>query len=191
MARIPFIPVICGPTASGKTGAAFALADEFPLEIISADSRQVVKHLDIGTAKPTPEENAKVTTHLIDIIEPGQRYSAFDFIEDAKRLIEEIQSRDKIPVIAGGTGLYMDALTRGMIEIDSQDMEIRQRLERETEELGAGAMHKRLEKIDPLEAAKIHPNNKVKVIRALEIYYLTGKPKSEIIVTGIYKKKRI
>jgi len=182
------IPIICGPTASGKTAAAVELADTYPLEILSADSRQIIKYLDIGTAKPTAEEMRRVPTHLINLIEPGERYSAFQFITDATRAIEDIHKREKLPVVVGGTGLYMRALSEGVVEIEDDDLEIRDRLEKEMDELGPEKMHERLENIDPLEATKIHPNNKKRVIRALEIYCLTGKTKSELIVTGAYRK---
>jgi tRNA dimethylallyltransferase len=182
------IPIICGPTAAGKTSLALEYAAEFPIEIVSADSRQIIKHLDIGTAKPTPQERAQAPMHLIDIIEPGERYSAFQFISDATRVIGEILGRGNIPVVVGGTGLYLRALVEGVVEIESDDMSIRDQLEKEMEEEGPENMHDRLMKIDPLEAARIHPNNRRRVIRALEIFYLTGKSKSEITVTGAYSK---
>ncbi|MBN1213242.1 MAG: tRNA (adenosine(37)-N6)-dimethylallyltransferase MiaA [candidate division Zixibacteria bacterium] len=182
------IPIICGPTASGKTAAALALADTYPLEIVSADSRQIIKYLDIGTAKPSAEELSRVPTHLINLIEPGERYSAFQYITDAVRVIKDIFERDKLPVVVGGTGLYMRALSEGVVEIEDDDLALRERLEKEMDALGSEKMYEKLENIDPLEAARIHPHNKKRVIRALEIYYLTGKTKSELIVTGAYKK---
>ena len=188
MAEKDFIPVICGPTASGKTSVALKLAETYPVEVVSADSRQIIKYLDIGTAKPTSEENSRVKTRLVDIIEPGERYSAFRFIDDANRAIREIIEAGRVPLVVGGTGLYMRALSEGVVEIENDDMAVRDRLEKEMEAKGAEAMHERLENIDPLEAAKIHPNNKKRIIRALEIYYLTGKSKSELVVTGAYRK---
>ncbi|PWB68375.1 tRNA (adenosine(37)-N6)-dimethylallyltransferase MiaA [candidate division GN15 bacterium] len=182
------IPIICGPTASGKTSLALALAAEYPIEIVSADSRQLVRHLDIGTAKPTAEEQARVPFHLIDVIEPGERYSAFRYIGDASLAIDQILKRGRIPVVVGGTGLYLRALTDGVVEIDQSDMTIRDQLEREMAENGPQAMYERLKQIDPLEAAKIHPHNRVRVIRALEIFHLTGKSKSEITATGGHRK---
>ncbi len=182
------IPIICGPTASGKTAVALELASHAPIEIVSADSRQLVRHLDIGTAKPTAAERARVPFHLIDIIEPGERYSAFRFINDATRVIKEILKRGHQPMLVGGTGLYLRALTDGVVEIEQGDMLIRQDLERQMDELGPEALHARLREIDPLEASKIHPNNRVRVMRALEIFYLTGKSKSEVTATGSYRK---
>lgn len=188
MPDFPSVPIICGPTGSGKTDVSLRLAESFPIEVVSADSRQIIRHLNIGTAKPTADERAKVRCHLIDIIEPGERYSAFRFIEDASRSIGDILSRANIPVVVGGTGLYLRALTHGVVEIESDDMKYREQLERELAELGADPLWQRLNDIDPLEAAKVHPNNHVRLIRALEIYYLTGKTKSDLVSTGAYKK---
>jgi len=184
----PVIPIICGPTGAGKTGVAVALADSFPLEVVSADSRQIVRHLYIGTAKPTAEESAAVAFHLVDIIEAGERYTAFRFIDDANAAIADILNRHRVPVVVGGTGLYLRALTEGIVEIEDTDLTIRERLEREMEEIGPEAMYARLEQVDPLEAAGVHPNNRVRVIRALEIFELTGRSRSELAVTGRYRK---
>ena len=144
-----------------------------PVEIISADSRQVIRRLEIGTAKPTPEEQQQAVFHLIDIINPGERYSAFQFLEDSDRLIGEILKRDRLPVVVGGTGLYLRALTEGVVEIDIKDMSIRERLEKQYDTEGPDSFHAELTRIDPLEAAKIHPHNKHHMIRALEIFYLS------------------
>lgn len=190
MAEDPRISIICGPTAAGKTSVALEYAENFPIEIVSADSRQIIKHLDIGTAKPTLEERAKAPMHLIDIVEPGERYSAFKFISDSGRIIKEILERGNIPIVVGGTGLYLRALVEGVVEIESEDMSVRDRLEHEMETEGPEKLHERLMKIDPLEAVKIHPNNRRRVIRALEIFYLTGKSKSELAATGAYAKPR-
>ncbi|MFZ1683574.1 MAG: tRNA (adenosine(37)-N6)-dimethylallyltransferase MiaA [Candidatus Zixiibacteriota bacterium] len=183
-----FVPIICGPTGSGKSSVVHKLAKIRPIEVISADSRQLVRHLDIGTAKPSQSERQEVPYHLIDLIEPGERYSAFRFIGDATRTISEIRKRGHLPVIVGGTGLYLRALTEGVVEIEEPDFALREKLEKEAEEVGSEQMHARLKAIDPLEAAKIHPNNRVKIIRALEIYYLTGKTKSELTASGSYRR---
>ena len=187
---ITFIPIICGPTGSGKTGAAVRLAEIFPIEVISADSRQVIKYLNIGTAKPTPEECKAVKFHLVDIIDPGERFSAFKFIDSADRVISDILSRDKIPIIVGGTGLYLKALSDGVVEIEEEDMAIREKLEEEMEQYGPEIMYDNLMRVDPIEAVKLHFNNQRRVIRALEIFYLTGKTKSEIVTTGKYFKSK-
>ncbi len=188
MPDLPPIPIICGPTGAGKTGVAVEAANRFPIEVVSADSRQIIRDLNIGTAKPTRREQAAVPMHLIDIIEPGERYSAFRFIDDANAAIEDILSRQSVPVVVGGTGLYLRALTEGIVEIDEEDLNIRRRLEAEMDELGPEAMHDRLASVDPIEAGKTHPNNRVRVIRALEIFELTGRSRSELAATGRYRK---
>ena len=167
--------MICGPTGSGKTAIAIALAGNYPVEIVSADSRQVIKYLNIGTAKPTSEERKRVRFHLIDIVEPGERYSAYRFASEAEKVIGEILDRQSIPLVVGGTGLYLLALSEGVVEIDENDMQLRERLEQEMKESGPDAMYRKLEGIDPLEAARLHPNNQVRVIRALEIGERSGE----------------
>jgi tRNA dimethylallyltransferase len=182
------IPVICGPTGSGKTAIAVGLARNFPIEIVSADSRQIIKHLDIGTAKPTAEEQAQVRFHLIDLVEPGERYSAARFIDDADRAITNIIASGRTPIVVGGTGLYLRALVEGVVEIESSTSEIRDELERQMAELGSEEMHRRLSEVDPVEAAGVHPHNRVRVLRALEIHRLTGRAKSELLASGAYKR---
>jgi tRNA dimethylallyltransferase len=182
------IPVICGPTGSGKTAVAVALSRSFPIEIVSADSRQIIKHLNIGTAKPTVEEQALVRFHLIDLVEPGERYSAAHFIDDADRAITQIIDSGRTPIVVGGTGLYLRALIEGVVEIESSNSEIREELERLMAELGPEEMHRRLCEVDPVEAAGVHPHNRVRVLRALEIYKQTGRAKSELLASGAYKK---
>ncbi|MDF1545293.1 MAG: tRNA (adenosine(37)-N6)-dimethylallyltransferase MiaA [bacterium] len=182
------LKVICGPTASGKTSAALKLSRHKQIEIVSADSRQIIKQLEIGTAKPTREEREQVAFHLLDLIEPGERYSAFKFIEDASTAIKDILNRGRLPVIVGGTGLYLKALSQGVVEVERGDSRVREKLESELDELGTEQMHRRLSEIDPDEAEKIHPNNKQRLVRALEIYELTGKSKSEIVASGEYRK---
>jgi tRNA dimethylallyltransferase len=187
VAETPKIPIICGPTGSGKTAAALELAAHFPIEIVNADSRQIIRHLNIGTAKPTSEERRRAVFHLIDIIEPGDSYSAVRFVSDATRLIKEILARGNRPLVVGGTGLYLRALSEGIVEIETGDMAVRERLQAELDQLGPDKMHERLMEIDPLEAVKVHPNNTVRVLRALEIHTLTGKTKSELMATGVYR----
>jgi len=176
------IPVLVGPTASGKTAVAFRLAEQIPgLELISADSRQIYRHLRLGTDKPSPEEIEKYSIRLVDFVEPGQRYTAFDFIEDARRAITLAREAGQKPFVVGGTGLYIKALIEGMVEIPDDDLAIRERLEKEAVEKGPEYLHRELEKIDPMEAVKIHPHNIKRLVRALEIFYITGKSKSELI----------
>ena len=182
------IPIICGPTGCGKTAVAVALAEQFPVEVISADSRQIIKYLDIGTAKPTKAECNKVTFHLVDLIEPGERYSAYRFVEDANLALEHVTVHGKLPLVVGGTGLYLKALTDGVVKIDNEDSSIRNRLESEMEHLGADAMFQRLTELDPDEASRLHPNNKVRVIRALEMCELTGRSKTELLAEASHLK---
>jgi tRNA dimethylallyltransferase len=184
----PAIAVICGPTGSGKTAAALTLAEKYPVEVVSADSRQVIKYLDIGTAKPTAEERGAVTFHLLDIVEPGERYSAYRFLVDAEAAIGRCLQMGNIPLVVGGTGLYLNALTNGVVEIpEDHDGLVRSRLETDLGRLGPKALHARLMQVDPDEARKIHPNNAIRVMRALEIFELTGKSKSQIVISGSYK----
>lgn len=186
----PRIPVICGPTGSGKTSIAVSLASTFPIEVISADSRQIIRRLDIGTAKPSAEEQQAVRFHLLDLIEPGERYSAYQFIGDADTAISDIVSRKRMPVIVGGTGLYLRALVDGVIEIESDNPEVRERLQKEMDKVGPETMHRRLAEIDPAEAQAIHPNNRIRVLRALEIHELSHETKSKLMTSGAYKKSR-
>ncbi len=182
------IPIICGPTGSGKTAIAVDLSRHFPVEIISADSRQIIKYLDIGTAKPLPDEQKLVTFRLIDVIEPGERYSAYRFIGDANTAVKATLCARRIPVIVGGTGLYLRALTEGVVEIENEDPSIRESLEKEMDTIGPDKMYEKLKAIDPSEAERIHPHNRVRLLRALEIYHLTGRSKSELTATGQYRK---
>lgn len=187
MAEIPVIPIICGPTGSGKTAAALELATQFPCELVNADSRQIIRRLDIGTAKPTAEERRRAVFHLLDIIEPGESYSVVRYLSDASRVIKEILARGNRSLVVGGTGLYLRALSEGIVQIETDDMVTREQLQAELDQYGADYMFDRLMEIDPLEAARIHPNNSVRVIRALEIYRLTGKTKSELVSSGAYR----
>ena len=184
------IPVICGPTASGKSAIALELAEQFPLEIVSADSAQVVRYLNIGTAKATRRQQEIAPTHCIDLIEPGERYSAFRFIHDADAAIDDILSRGKLPVVVGGTGLYIKALMHGIVATDKPDPEIRIRLEHDAKSNGAESLHRRLGELDPESAAEIHPANLIRVVRALEINIATGMTRSQLKASGVHKKSR-
>ena len=169
------IIVVCGPTASGKTGLSLVLAEKFGGEIISADSMQIYKKLDIGTAKATKEEQAVAPHHLVDIMEPDQPYNVQLFCEMAADAIEDITSRGKIPVIAGGTGLYIESLINGIRFAEQQDnSQIKEQLKKELDMFGAEYMHNQLKEIDPDYAVGVHRNNTVRVLRAIEIYRLTG-----------------
>lgn len=175
--KIPVI-VISGPTASGKSSLAVELALEIGAEVVSADSRQVYRALKIGTARMGEEEMKGVPHHLSGIIELGQRYTVFDYMRDAQSLIREISARGRRTIVCGGTGLYLRALIDGIFEIPEDDFSYRQELIDLAARQGPAFIHQMLSEIDPEEAAKVHPNNLVKVVRALEIFRITGRTKS-------------
>ncbi len=176
----PSIICVCGPTASGKTAYAINLAKEKNGEIVSCDSMQIYKYMDIGTAKATREERARIPHHMIDFVHPDTNYSVADFTEDAKKCIEDIISRGKMPILCGGTGLYIDSLLGGIdFSEEKKDEAYRNDLWKMAEEDGADAVHALLADIDPEEAEKVHPNNIKRVIRALEICKTTGMTKTE------------
>jgi tRNA dimethylallyltransferase len=170
--------VICGPTASGKSELALRLAHELSAEIINADSMQIYRGMDIGTAKPGIEERATVPHHLFDITDPDQPFSAADFADAADRIIHDINDRGKRVIVAGGTGLYIKALLKGLIDSPSGNETIRRELQADALELGNEAVLERLRRVDPDSAARMHPNNLVRIIRALEVYHQTGIPLS-------------
>jgi len=174
MSRRP-IAVLTGPTGTGKTDAALALAREFPLEIVSVDSAQVYRGLDIGSAKPAREIRDQVPHHLIDLVEPSASYSAGQFVRDATQAIEDIETRGRVPLLVGGTMLYLRALTGGIAELPEGDTVIRARLDAEAEVHGWPALHARLVAIDPAAAARIHPNDAQRIQRALEVHAATGE----------------
>lgn len=175
------IGAVVGCTASGKTSLAIELARRLDGEIICCDSMQIYKGMDIGTAKPTPEERAAVPHHLFDICSPEQTYSCADFVRDATAAVEEISSRGKLPVFCGGTGLYLDRFLRGGNSDEAQsDENLRRELEAFVREHGVDALHGRLRELDPESADAIHKNNVKRVIRAIEICMLSGRKKSEI-----------
>jgi tRNA dimethylallyltransferase len=170
-----------GPTASGKTGAALEIARRRPCEIISVDSALVYRGMDIGTAKPTPDELAAVPHHLIDIIDPGDSYSVMQFRADALRLVDEISRRGALPLLVGGTMLYFKALRDGLDALPPADPALRAELDREAAELGVPALHARLAVLDPPTAARLKPNDSQRIQRALEIIRLTGQPMSQLL----------
>lgn len=172
--------VIIGPTAVGKTELSIKLAEQFEGEIISGDSMQVYRGMDIGTAKAEPHQLARVPHHLIDIISPAEEYSVAIFQESATRLITEINQRGRLPFLVGGTGLYIESVThRFQFAQSAQDPELRERLQRMAESEGVEALHARLAAVDPITARRLHPNDVKRVIRALEIYESTGYKMSD------------
>ena len=170
---------ILGPTASGKTALTLALAQQQPIEIISVDSALVYRGMDIGTAKPSRAEQAICPHHLIDIIEPTEAYSAAQFAADAQRLIHEIHARGRLPVLVGGTMLYVKALLEPLTELPESDAQIRAQIDAQAADLGWPAMHAQLAQIDPITAARIEPNDAQRINRALEIFHISGKPMAQ------------
>ncbi len=169
-----------GPTASGKTGLAIDLVQKLPCEIISVDSALVYREMNIGTAKPTAEELAAAPHRLIDICDPTESYSAARFRADALREMAEVVRDGNIPLLVGGTMLYFRALQYGLSELPGADPEVRAQLEAEADAEGWETLHRRLEQVDPVCAARIHPNDPQRLVRALEVYELTGRPMSEL-----------
>ncbi len=170
------IVVICGPTASGKTALSIALAKAFDGEVVSADSMQIYRRMDIGTAKPTMEERQGVPHHMLDVADPGEQYSVSRYAREAGACVEDILSRGKLPIVCGGTGLYIDGLLRGAdFQPNGADNGLRHRLEEEWEAQGAEQMMARLAAVDPESAARLHLSDKRRVLRALEVYLATGE----------------
>jgi tRNA dimethylallyltransferase len=168
--------IIQGPTASGKTDLAIRLAERFDGEIVNADSMQVYRGMDIGTAKPSLEMRQRVPHHLIDIVEPDADFSASDFRTAANRAIADIHRRGKRIFLVGGTGLYIRALLQGLVDSPSGDEGVRDELKELAKREGNGALLHQLALVDPFTAARLHPNDQVRIIRALEVYRLTGRP---------------
>jgi tRNA dimethylallyltransferase len=177
----PLAVAIMGPTASGKTASALAIAQRIPSEIISVDSALVYRGMDIGTAKPTREERAAAPHHLIDIIDPLDSYSVAQFRTDTLRLVGEIAARGKLPLLVGGTMLYFKGLADGLDDLPGADPALRAELEEEAARVGWPAMHARLALLDPETAARLAPADAQRIQRALEICALSGKPMSELL----------
>ena len=176
----PNILVICGPTASGKTALAVELALRFGGEVVSADSMQVYRRMDIGTAKPTLEETRGVPHHMIDVADPEENYSVARYVAEAVPIVDDILARGRLPIVAGGTGLYIDSLAAGRqfapFEADSG---LRRELQAQAKASGLPALYARLQKLDPVAAGCIHPNDEKRIVRALEVCLSTGRTLSE------------
>lgn len=179
----PTVIFLMGPTASGKTALAIELAKRLPCDIISVDSALVYRGMDIGTAKPTAAEQAQAPHRLLDLIDPTEAYSAADFRRDALREIESIVAQGRIPLLVGGTMLYYKALLEGLSPLPAADPLIRQAIETEAEQIGWDALHAQLQQIDPVSAARIHPNDPQRLSRALEVYRISGKTLTELTQT--------
>ena len=172
--------IIRGPTASGKTDLSLRLAENLPIEIISVDSVMVYRGLDIGSAKPAKEILDKYPHHLIDICDPGDKYSAGKFVEDAQQKIRDIQAHNRIPVLVGGTMMYYKVLQDGLNELPKANDEIRNQIDQEAKDQGWPAMHRKLKGIDPEAAKKIKPNDRQRIQRAIEVYMISGTTISEL-----------
>jgi tRNA dimethylallyltransferase len=177
MASAPAI-LLAGPTASGKSAVAMAVAARFPVEIVSVDSAQVYRGMDVGTAKPSTDERARVPHHLIDIVEPTDAYSTARFRDDARRLADEIRARGRIPLLVGGTMLYFKALLEGLADLPAADPTVRAAIDRDAAARGWPALHAELARLDPRTAARLEPNDAQRIQRALEVHRLTGEPMS-------------
>ena len=180
----PTCLAIAGPTASGKTAAALAMAERWPVEIVSVDSALVYRGMDIGTAKPSPAERASVRHHLIDIRDPLQAYSAAEFVTDARQLITDIAARGKTALLVGGTMLYFKALMQGLDEMPRADAAVRDAIAARAQVLGWPALHAELQQVDPVSAARLFPNDTQRIQRALEVHALSGRPLSSFQTGG-------
>lgn len=176
--KIPLV-IILGPTAVGKSELALELAQKFSFEIINADSMQLYRGMDIGSAKPSLKERSLVTHHLIDIKDPDEEFSAAQFKNEARNIIFSLTQEGKWALVVGGTGFYLKALTKGLFPAPSADLKLRRKLREKGETKGKWYLYQELEKVDPEAASKIHPNDDFRIIRALEVFYLTGKPISQ------------
>lgn len=172
--------VLIGPTAIGKTALSLELADRFSCEIVSVDSMQVYRHMDIGTAKPSAQEQSRVTHHLIDIVNPDEQFDTAQFVQHALSAIDLIINKNKIPLLTGGTGMYLKALLQGLFDHDTvADKTVRDNLASRLEREGNVKLHSQLQDVDPDTAARIHPNDTHRLLRALEIFLVSGKPWSQ------------
>ncbi len=175
---LPPVILLAGPTAVGKTQLALEIAHCLGTEIINCDSMQVYRYMEIGTAKPTPEERALVAHHLLDVADPDEPFDAARYAELARPVIESLRNRGKVPLVVGGTGLYMKVLTRGICPAAPRDPAIREQLRRELEEHGLERLHQELGRVDPEAGRRLHPHDRQRVLRALEVQRLTGTPLS-------------
>jgi len=176
----PAILVVTGPTASGKTRLAIEVAEAVGGEIVSADSMQVYRHLDIGTAKPTAQERRRVPHHLIDVADPDEEFHAARFVAEADRAIADIAGRGRVPVVCGGTALYLKALIHGLAPAPGRDPAVRAELEARWDRGEREALRQELARVDPETARRLHPNDRTRIVRALEVWRVTGRPISEL-----------
>jgi tRNA dimethylallyltransferase len=178
----PIVIAIVGPTASGKTDLSLAIADKLNAEIVACDSRTVYRYMDIGTAKPSADEQKRVRHFMLDVVNPDQTYTVSDYKKDAAIAIEDIVSRKHLPIVCGGTGFYARALLQGMSMPDvSPDQALREQFTDFANVRGNSALHGKLEEVDPKTAAKVNVNDRFRIIRALEVFHIAGKPMSELV----------
>jgi tRNA dimethylallyltransferase len=171
----PKVIIICGPTGIGKTTVGIKLAEKFGGEIVGADSMQIYRHMDIGTAKPTLEERRKVSHHMVDIVDPDEDFDAVQFSERARATIAELNRQGRLSFVVGGTGLYIKALLHGFFQSEPVDPKIRNRLKQELEQSGSSFLYERLVQVDPDTAGRLHPNDSYRIVRALETIASSGK----------------
>jgi tRNA dimethylallyltransferase len=183
------VVVVCGPTAAGKTTAGIELCEMAGGEIVSADSVQVYEELDIGSAKPTPAERARVTHHMLDVVRPDEPMTAAIYADLARRAISDIIDRKKQVVVVGGTGLYIRALIHGLMDAPAAQPSLRKKLRAAEARLGKGTLHRRLRRVDPDTASRLHPSDLVRIIRALEVEAVTGHPVSELHQRHAFREK--
>jgi tRNA dimethylallyltransferase len=177
----PLAVLLLGPTGSGKTALSLQLGERFGGEIVSCDSVAVYRGMDLGTAKPTTEERARLPHHLIDVVEPDQPFTAGEYSRQARAALREIAARGHLPIVTGGTGLYLRALTEGLFAEPERQQELRLRLQRSRERHGEDWLHRLLRRLDPVSAARIHFNDAAKLIRAIEVCLAARKPLSEVL----------
>lgn len=175
----PPVIILAGPTAVGKTALSLALATELQTDIVNADSMQVYRFMDIGTAKPSPEERARVPHHLIDVVNPDEDFDAARYLEYARPVVNACHGRGKIPLVVGGTGLYLKVLTRGICPGPPSDPAVRRALQDELESRGLEALHRRLLQVDPELGRRLHPHDRQRILRALEVFCASGTPLSQ------------
>lgn len=191
MPRPPGLIVVLGPTATGKSALGMALARRLDGEIVNADALQVYRGFDIGTAKPSPEDRGEVPHHLVDVLEPTERYSAGEFARRARTAIDEIRARRRVPLVVGGSGLYLRALLEGISPVPPGDPAVRRALRERVEAEGLPALYAELERRDPETAARLPPNDTQRVLRALEVVEVSGTPLSEHIARRPYGEERL
>ena len=179
--KLPLAVLLLGPTGSGKTALSLALGDRFPGEIVSCDSVAVYRGMDLGTAKPTPEERARLPHHLIDVADPDQPFTAGEYSRQARAALHAIAARGRLPIVTGGTGLYLRALTEGLFSGPARQAELRAHLDRSRKRHGDAWLHRILLRLDPISATRIHANDTPKLIRAIEVCLTSRKPLSEVL----------